>query len=242
VPTGPTPPPPAKTPQPLPLFPLQTVLLPGVTLPLHVFEPRYRQLTVDLITGTVPEKRFGIVALAPSAGVEVTSLEQLKPVGCAAILRQASRLPDGRFDIVTLGEHRFRLLSVDCESAPYLMGTVEWLPDVPAMIPGQRVPDDTVMALVASARAAYRRYCQAAWKQGDWAEPDEDVDVASLAHLLATDCLLPLEDRQRILEETRPLHRLRLVTRLLSREAGILATLHAIPAPPADLHRQAIEN
>ncbi|GAB1514398.1 LON peptidase substrate-binding domain-containing protein [Actinophytocola sp. KF-1] len=238
MPTGPTPPPPT----PLPLFPLQTVLLPGVTLPLHIFEPRYRQLTVDLITGTVPEKRFGVVALAPSAGVEVTSLDQLKPVGCAAILRQASRLPDGRFDIVTLGEHRFRLLSVDSEAAPYLMGTVEWLPDVPAMIPGQRVPDDTVRALIASARAAYRRYCQAAWQQGDWTEPAEDVDVASLAHLLATDCLLPLEDRQRILEETRPLHRLRLVTQLLSREAGILATLHAVPAPPADLRQQAIEN
>jgi Lon protease-like protein len=238
VPTGPKPSPPT----PLPLFPLQTVLWPGVTLPLHIFEPRYRQLTVDLMTGTVPEKRFGVIALAPSAGVEVTSLEQLKPIGCAAILRQASRLPDGRFDIVTLGEHRFRLLSVDCEKAPYLMGTVEWLPDAPAMIPGQRAAGDTVMALIDSARAAYRRYCQAAWKQGDWSEPDDDVDIAALAHLLATDCLLPLEDRQRILEETRPLHRLRLVTQLLSREAGILATLRAVPAPPADLRQQGIEN
>lgn len=238
MPPGPTEPPST----PLPLFPLQTVLLPGVTLPLHVFEPRYRQLTVDLMTGAVPEKRFGVIALAPSAGVEVTSLDHLKPIGCAAILRQAARLPDGRFDIVTLGEHRFRLLSVDCEAAPYLMGTVQWLPDAPAMIPGQRAADDTVGALIESARAAYRRYCRAAWKQGDWTEPAEDVEVSALAHLLATDCLLPLEDRQRILEETRPLHRLRLVTRLLNREAGILATLHAIPAPPADLHRQAIEN
>ena len=218
------------------------MLWPGVTLPLHIFEPRYRQLTVDLMTGTLPEKRFGVVALAPSAGVEVTSLEQLKPIGCAAILRQASRLPDGRFDIVTLGEHRFRLLSVDYETAPYLMGTVEWLPDAPAMIPGQRTAGDTIVALIDSARAAYRRYCQAAWKQGDWSEPDDDVDVAALAHLLANDCLLPLEDRQHILEETRPLHRLRLVSQLLSREAGILAALRAIPAPPADLRQQGIEN
>lgn len=238
MPTGPKPSPPT----PLPLFPLQTVLWPGVTLPLHIFEPRYRQLTVDLMTGTVPEKRFGVIALAPSAGVEVTSLEQLKTIGCAAILRQASRLPDGRFDIVTLGEHRFRLLSVDCETAPYLMGTVEWLPDTPTMIPGQRTASDTVLALVDAARSAYRRYCQAAWKQGDWCEPDDDVDIAALAHLLATDCLLPLDDRQRILEETRPLHRLRLVTQLLTREAGILATLRAVPAPPADLRQQGIEN
>lgn len=229
-------------PLPLPLFPLRTVLLPGVPLPLHVFEPRYRQLTVDLMTGTVPEKRFGVVALAPSAGVEVTSLDQLHPIGCTAVLRQASRLPDGRFDIVTIGEQRFRLLALDCVAAPYLMGTVEWLPDTPARIPGQRAMTDTVGSLVAAARSAYRRYCQAAWKQGDWTEPAEDVDVAALAHLLATDCLLPLEDRQHILEETRPLHRLRLVTRLISREAGILATLHAVPAPPVEPLQQAAEN
>ncbi len=229
-------------PLPLPLFPLRTVLLPGVPLPLHIFEPRYRQLTVDLMTGTVPEKRFGVVALAPSTSLEVTSLDQLHLIGCAAVLRQAARLPDGRFDIVTVGEQRFRLLSLDCVAAPYLMGEVEWLPDTPAVIPGQRAIADTVGSLVQAARTAYRRYCQAAWKNGDWTEPAEDVDVAALAHLLATDCLLPLEDRQRILEETRPLHRLRLVTSLISREAGILATLHAVPSPPADLHQQAIEN
>lgn len=229
-------------PLPLPLFPLRTVLLPGVPLPLHIFEPRYRQLTVDLMTGAVPEKRFGVVALTPSTSEEVTSLDQLHPVGCAAVLRQAARLPDGRFDIVSMGEQRFRLVSLDCAAAPYLMGEVEWLPDTPPVIPSPRAVDDTVGSLVAAARTAYRRYCQAAWKAGDWQEPAEDVDVASLAHLLATDCLLPLEDRQRILEEIRPLHRLRLVTSLISREAGILATLNAIPAPPADLRQQAIEN
>jgi Lon protease-like protein len=228
--------------EPLPLFPLQTVLLPGSTLPLHVFEPRYRQLTVDLITGNLPEKRFGVIALAPSYEIEVTSLDQLKPVGCAAILRQASRLPDGRFDIVTLGEQRFRLLELDVASAPYLMGMIEWVPDSPAVIPGQRSVSDTISSLIESARAAYRRYCQAAWKQGDWTEPADDVDVAQLAHLLATDCLLPLDDRQRILEETRPLHRLRMVGQLLSREAGILATLRAVPAPPTELRQRAIEN
>jgi uncharacterized protein len=214
------------------------VLLPGVPLPLHIFEPRYRQLTVDLMTGAVPEKRFGVVALTPSAEVEVTSLDQVKPIGCTAVLRQASQLPDGRFDIVTIGEQRFRLLALDHAAAPYLIGEVEWLPDTPAVIPGQRTISQTIESLVAAARAAYRRYCQAAWQQGEWTEPAEDVDVATLAHLLTTDCLLPLEDRQRILEETRPLHRLRLVTQLISREAGILATLNAVPAPPVEIPEQ----
>ncbi|MCT2585268.1 LON peptidase substrate-binding domain-containing protein [Actinophytocola gossypii] len=229
-------------PETLPLFPLQTVLLPGTTLPLHIFEPRYRQLTVDLITGTLPDKRFGVVALAPSHEAEVTSRDQLQEIGCAALLRQATRLPDGRFDIVTAGERRFRLLAVDATSAPYLMGAVEWVPDTPAMVPGQRNAADAIGSLVDAARAAYRRYCQAAWQQGDWREPDEDVEIEKLAHLLATDCLLPLEDRQRLLEETRPLHRLRLAGRLLNREAGILSTLRAVPGPPAELRRHASKN
>jgi uncharacterized protein len=229
-------------PETIPLFPLQTVLLPGTTLPLHIFEPRYRQLTVDLITGTLPDKRFGVVAMTPSHEAEVTSRDQLREIGCAALLRQAKRLPDGRFDIVTAGERRFRLLAVDATSAPYLMGAIEWVPDTPAVIPGQRDASETISSLINAARSAYRRYCQAAWQQGEWNEPDEDVEIERLAHLLATDCLLPLEDRQRLLEETRPLHRLRLAGRLLNREAGILATLHAVPAPPAELRRHASKN
>jgi Lon protease-like protein len=226
----------------LPLFPLRTVLLPGAPLPLHVFEPRYRQLTVDLMAGTVPEKRFGVIALTPSTAIEVTSLDQLQPIGCAAILRQAARLPDGRFDIVTIGEQRFRLLGLDCSAAPYLMGTVEWVPDTPAVIPGQRAAADTVGSLIETARAAYRRYCQAAWHNGDWTEPTDEVATAELAHLLATDCLLPMDDRQKILEETRPLHRLRMVTQLLTREAGIHVALRAVPAPPAEFRHQAQAN
>ncbi len=229
-------------PETLPLFPLQTVLLPGTPLPLHIFEPRYRQLTVDLITGALPDKRFGVIALAPSTEVEVTSREQLQVIGCAAVLRQAKRLPDGRFDIVTVGERRFRLLAVDASSAPYLLGAIEWVPDAPATIPGQRNATATIGSLADAARAAYRRYCQAAWHQGEWSEPADDTEVAELAHRLAGDCLLPLEDRQRLLEETRPLHRLRLVGRLLNREAGILATLGAVPAPPAAPRRHASKN
>jgi uncharacterized protein len=222
------------SPSQIPLFPLQTVLLPGTPLPLHIFEPRYRQLTVDLMTGTVPDKRFGVVALASGHDIEVTSREQLQPVGCAALLRQAKRLPDGRYDIVSLGEQRFRLLAVDSSSAPYLIGAVEWLPDTPAVIPNQA---EAIRSLTESARAAYRRYRQA-WPQDDLSEPAEDTELAELAHQLAVDCLLPLEDRQLLLEETRPLHRLRLIGRLLNREAGILAALGAVPAPPTGPHRQ----
>jgi Lon protease-like protein len=214
----------------LPLFPLHTVLLPGAHLPLHIFEPRYRQLTVDLVTGAVPGKRFGVVALRPSLELEVTSLDQLRGIGCSAVLRQAKRLPDGRFDIVTAGEKRFRLLALDSTSAPYLLGAIEWVPDSESPAVGQ----DAVSMLTYGARSAHRRYCDAAWQNGDWNEPPEDTDAAGLAHLLAADCLLTIEDRQRLLEETRPLHRLRMVRKMINREAGILGKLRAVPAPPAE--------
>lgn len=228
-------------PDSLPLFPLQTVLLPRATLPLHIFEPRYRQLTLDLITGDVPGKSFGVVGLFPSPDVEVTSLDQLRPIGCTAVLRQAKRLPDGRFDVVAVGERRFRLLALDTTRAPYLTGTVEWVPDAPSGIPGQR-GNEAIRALTHAARAAYRRYCRTAWHEEDWSEPAEDTDTAALAHLLATDCLLTIDDRQRLLEETRPLHRLRLVCQLLNREAGILAALRAVPAPPPEPQDSARRN
>ena len=115
----------------LPLFPLQTVLLPGAHLPLHIFEPRYRELIVDLMTEKVPGRLFGVVAMNTPLVREVDGLEHLHTIGCAAQLREAKRLPDARFDIVTTGQRRFRLLDVDTQSAPYLLGTVEWVDDVP---------------------------------------------------------------------------------------------------------------
>ncbi|OLR94220.1 LON peptidase substrate-binding domain-containing protein [Actinokineospora bangkokensis] len=212
----------------LPLFPLRAVLLPGANLPLHIFEPRYRQLTADLMSGALPDRRFGVIALKPSMEREVTSVEQLTAIGCSAVLRHVDPLPDGRFDIITTGERRFRLLALDSTSAPYLMGEVEWVPDAE-----QALAAESVSMLAESARSAHRRYCTAAWRTEDWSEPADDTETRELAHALAADCLLSVEDRQELLEEVRPLHRLRLVGRLLNREAGFLTALRAVPAPPS---------
>ena len=216
----------------LPLFPLSTVLMPGAPLPLHIFEPRYRQLTVDLVTGVVPEKQFGVVAVREGwSGDDETG--GLHRVGCSAELLDARRLPDGRFDIVTRGIRRFRLVDVDQDARPYLVGQVEYIPDQPDETPAD------LPGLAVGARAAHRRYCEAAWKSGEWSEPASDVAPAELAHLLAADCLLPLADRQRLLEQTSAEVRLRMVRALLIREAGLLAELRAVPAP---LHTFSVEH
>ncbi|MFF5990524.1 LON peptidase substrate-binding domain-containing protein [Prauserella flavalba] len=211
----------------LPLFPLQTVLLPGAHLPLHIFEPRYRQLTIDLVTETVPDRLFGIVAIRTALVREVEELEHVHVVGCAARLRQAKRLPDGRFDIVTTGARRFRLVDMDTRSAPYLVGTVEWVDDHP--LPSGS--DEVAARLGDLARAAHRRYCASAWERDGWEAPPPDTSAEELAYLLASDCLLPLADRQALLEERNPLRRLRTVCKLLTREAGFLSELRAVPAP-----------
>ncbi|HEX3649781.1 MAG TPA: LON peptidase substrate-binding domain-containing protein [Pseudonocardiaceae bacterium] len=217
------------------LFPLAAVLLPGTSLPLHIFEPRYRQLTMDLVRETLPGRCFGVIAKKPGWGFDVDKTDQVREIGCSALLREVKPLPDGRFDIVTKGDRRFRLLSIDSTTAPYLMATVEWLPDsapehpLAALLP----------ALATAARAAHRRYCRSAWQREDWSEPPADADPADLAHLVAADCLLDAADRQRLLEETCPARRLRLARRMLNLESAILGNLHAVPLQLADLDQNA---
>ncbi|MCW0216556.1 MAG: LON peptidase substrate-binding domain-containing protein [Pseudonocardia sp.] len=211
----------------IPLFPLGTVLMPGASLPLHVFEPRYRQLTVDLVTGVVPDKEFGVIAVREGFDPDVHGIDALVPVGCTATLLDARRLPDGRYDIITRGARRFRLLEMDEGSHSYLCGSVEFLPDEEKADDG----DDLTRMLASSAREAHRRYCATAWKSDDWTEPAHEVGAADLAHVLAADCLLPLSDRQELLEQRHPVQRLRMIRLLIARETGLLSRLRAVPAP-----------
>ena len=220
----------------VPLSPLGTVLLPGASLPLHVFEPRYRQLTIDLVTGALPGKQFGVVAVRDGWSPD-DGRDGLHDVGCTASLREVRRLPDGRFDIQTTGDRRFRLLEVDDTTAPYLVANVEWLPD------DEGDTEHDLASLAMAARAAHRRYCTTAWRQrggGDGElpaeldeEPAPDATDLELAHVLAGDCLLPLEDRQELLEQTCPVERLQLIRRSMIREAVLLGELRAVWAPTA---------
>ncbi len=205
--------------------------MPGASLPLHIFEPRYRQLTVDLVTGAVPGKEFGVVAVREGWAPDDDGIDGLHAIGCTAELRDVRRLPDGRYDVVTRGARRFRLVSIDAESKPYLMGSVEFLPDVETDAERGADAADLTRMLSASARDAHRRYCAKAWKHGDWSEPEEDVAPGTLPHVLAADCLLPMSDRQQLLEQTSPTERLRMVRSLLARETGLLTQLRAVPAP-----------
>jgi Lon protease-like protein len=214
----------------LPLFPLgHTVLFPGVVLPLHVFEERYRELVQGLVE--LPEgtpRRFGVVAIRQGWEVGAEAAEALHVVGCAAELRRVSRYPDGRYDIVTVGADRFRLLDVDRDSQPYLLGSVEWLPpDLPSDAAG----------LAASVGALFSEYVTAAaGLQARPVDPPElPDDPGELSYLVAAGAVLTLEDRQALLEFDTAQARLKAELRLLKRETTMVRRLRALPVTIAEL-------
>jgi Lon protease-like protein len=94
-------------PELLPLFPLSNVVLfPRVQTPLHIFEPRYRQMTEHALAGA---RRIGMIAVRPEHAGELAGDPPLFEVGCEGTIVDARRLPDGRFNILLQGTQRFRV-------------------------------------------------------------------------------------------------------------------------------------
>ncbi len=110
----------------IPLFPLHTVLCPGIVVPLHVFEERYRALTQHCLDTGRP---FGVVLIKSGREVGERGVLSLAGVGAFAEIRQAGRYPDGRFDLLAAGTGRFAIESVDAASEPYLVAEVTPLDD-----------------------------------------------------------------------------------------------------------------
>lgn len=104
----------------IPLFPLRTVLCPGIALPLHVFEPRYRLMTERCVEGSSP---FGIVLIREGREIGPGTVA-LAGIGTVAEIREAARRPDGRYDLLVVGTGRFAIEEVDAEREPYLIGRV----------------------------------------------------------------------------------------------------------------------
>lgn len=109
----------------LPLFPLPVVLFPGVPLPLHIFEPRYRQMLADI---RARDNLFGLSYFDASAFVE-RETPPAGHIGCAAEVTEVEPLADGRFNIVTVGLIRYRVEAYVDHGDPYLLGEVSFFED-----------------------------------------------------------------------------------------------------------------
>ena len=208
----------------IPLFPLGAVLYPGMLLPLHIFEERYRQLVRDLLDGSEP-RRFGVIAIRKGRETGIDGVQSLYQIGCTAVLRRVEQHEDGRYDIVSVGSERFRLLGLD-ETRPYLQGKVEILAEEPA--------DPAAAGLAArAAQVAFREYLDALTEWGGATVRLEDLpdEPDLLSFVVAAAMVIDLPERQALLAEPDAVRRLGLERALLSRETAMLRTTTSRPAP-----------
>jgi Lon protease-like protein len=176
--------------RPLPLFPLQVVLFPGSSLPLHIFEERYKTLIGEVLDGT---REFGINLLTD---------KQIAEIGCTATVAQVlMRYDDGRMDIIVEGRRRYRLDRYDSESAPYLTGWVTFLPTSNEE-PDVSLSTDTILL--------YNQLVTRVYK-GKVSAIDETLRRDSLSFLLAQKAGLGLPRRQMLLEMDSENERLRML-------------------------------
>lgn len=212
--------------QRLPLFPLGTVLVPGLLLPLRVFEPRYRALMSDLLERPEDQRVFGVVAIRAGHEVGAGGAQSLHEVGTTAVLREVTDEADGTIGVLTSGAVRFRLHALDDTPTPYLTGLVTPLEDLDG--------DDADVAGLA--RSVGLRYSDYRMRQG--ASPsDLPSSPRVLSYLVAAGMTLDVSDRQRLLEVPDTARRLVAELGLLARERVIIDTTRSLPreggwAPP----------
>jgi len=183
-------------PETLPLFPLANVVLfPGVQAPLHIFEPRYRQLTEHALAGS---RKIGMVAVRPEGLDSMPGNPPVFGVGCEGRITDAKRLPDGRFNILLLGTQRFRILR---ESAPaggllYRVAEIERLEDAfdPAAGPRVLALRHRTIELVAEIARGARSDQQLT------PELFRDVDDVTFVNALSNAFALPSSEKQGLLE------------------------------------------
>jgi Lon protease-like protein len=193
------------------------VLFPGGELPLHIFEPRYRQMLGDCLAG---DRRFGLV-YRPE-GVEERALAT-GHVGCVALVGEAVPLPDGRANITVQGEERFALERFVPSPAPYHVGEVA---------PFEDLTEDRAElgALADQVRTLFDRVAHAARALGasGGGVPDLPEDAGHLSFRIASLIDLDPPRRQALLASASPAGRLRELDRLLSSAVGIMESRAAV--------------
>jgi Lon protease-like protein len=191
-----------------PLFPLNTVLFPGMPLPLHIFEPRYREM---IGVCSSEERPFGVLLIRE--GMEVGAPALPFDVGTLARIVAVDRLEDGRMHIVTVGTTRFHLLGYSTEKKPYIVGDVEPLADEPANQEAARALSQEVGTIV----QRYVALTQAAAEQ-ELTPLQLPTDPEDLSYLAGAVLRIRNRERQQLLELRSTVERLTQEKEILDRE------------------------
>jgi Lon protease-like protein len=204
------------------MFPLNAVLFPGVSVPLEVFEDRYRALVHHLLRVPDPAERlFGSVAIREGYEVGDHGAQSLFKVGCRVQLTEVEPHPDGTFSVVAVGLERIQLERLEV-TGEFPVGHVVDLPEV-----STTVPED----VLERARATFTAYRAAlVGLRTDPYSGSLPRDPSYLSWTLAACAPLPMQERQMLLEAEDAGERLILVTDLLRAE---LRAMNVIPSLPA---------
>jgi len=182
----------------LPIFPLSNVVLfPRVKTPLHLFEPRYRQLARDVLQG---ERRIGMVVVRPEHVDEMPGDPPIYPVGCAGVITESHRLPDGRYNLVLLGEQRVRVVAEEprVESRLYRVARVVRLQD--SYPDADRARVVRLRAAIAADIGVLVRRAQPDRTHAFDAELFAGVDDETFVNAVANAFAFPAEEKQALLE------------------------------------------
>ena len=191
----------------IPLFPFNMVLFPQMTLPLHIFEDRYKEMINRCVHESQP---FGIVLVDEANAAE--NRVQTFPIGCTARVELVERLPDGCMNIQVVGEERFRLLDTH-ERESYRTGLAEFFEDEPSETEAVFTLTDEVHRLLKDFLTRY--LAMMGHQLGEFELPDGPTSLSFVAA-----CALPVsnEEKQELLAERNVTHRLSAEREALLRE------------------------
>jgi Lon protease-like protein len=212
-------------PEMLPLFPLSEVLFPGMMLPLHIFEPRYRLMIRRCVQEKIP---FGVVLI--TKGQEVGPGAEFFNVGTTARITRVQRTDDGRLYIASVGDQRFRILETNTEQ-PYLQGQVEVIPEQPG-------DNDALDSLSERALRQLGKYLRVITGSGELGESlrEKDLSPQRLSYTIGSLLQVDRSQKQAILEVPTTTARLSHEIELLDaelQEMSLLPQSHRQePTPP----------
>ncbi|WP_068757183.1 LON peptidase substrate-binding domain-containing protein [Thermobifida cellulosilytica] len=210
----------------LPLFPLGSVLYPGLTMALRVFEDRYLRLVDDLMALPADQpRRFGVVGIRLGHEVGERGAHQIAEVGCTAEISAVQRRSDSGLDLVVAGVERFRVVEwiEPDKDTPYLRARVVALPEESG--------EDAEVWRERAARS-FAVYLERLERIGVLAAEDAELPDTppEAAYAVADALVLDMPDKQALLEAPSAAERLALAVDLLRRENRVLSALRLLPA------------
>jgi uncharacterized protein len=186
-------------PEVIPIFPLEvTMLFPGVSRPLHIFEPRYRAMVAEALKG---DRIIGMATLKPGYEGDYQGRPPVYEVGCAGVIAEVEELADGRFNIVLRGIVKFRITGED-QTRPYRLARIESLPEV---------LDDEEKATLQK----YRQRLEVLITEGSDSKVPAGTPDQELVNMVAQYLPMSLAERQSLLELKNALLRVRALIELI---------------------------